>query len=97
MIYTIKVTGTLETGDTVWMRIKPEGGTAGQWIQATKNADGTYSVNHNDADHALTDGRYTIETVVRDAAGNPSLHQLKISKSILKAQLVARLRLAAIL
>ncbi|WP_182418044.1 Ig-like domain-containing protein [Bartonella sp. HY038] len=72
MIYTIKVTGTLETGDTVWMRIKPEGGTAGQWIQATKNADGTYSVNHNDADHALTDGRYTIETVVRDAAGNPS-------------------------
>ncbi|UXN09434.1 Ig-like domain-containing protein [Bartonella sp. HY328] len=72
LIYTIKVTGTLETGDTVWMRIKPEGGTAGQWIQATKNVDGTYSVNHNDADHALTDGRYTIETVVRDAAGNPS-------------------------
>ncbi|UXN09362.1 Ig-like domain-containing protein [Bartonella sp. HY328] len=72
LIYTIAINGTLQAGDTVWIRIKPEGGTVGQWIEATRNDDGTYSVNHNDASHALSDGNYIIETIVRDAAGNPS-------------------------
>ncbi|MHC5308248.1 Ig-like domain-containing protein [Bartonella sp. LJL80] len=72
LIYTVKVTGTLQSGDTVWIRITPKDGSAGEWIQATLQSDGTYQVDHNAAatEQVLAAGQYTVETIIRDAAGN---------------------------
>ncbi|EJF89278.1 Ig-like domain repeat protein [Bartonella tamiae] len=72
LIYKIGVTGTLEEGDTVWMRIVDADGNSSEWLQATRQEDGSYIVDRNSAEFALDDGTYTIETVVRDAAGNAS-------------------------
>ncbi|MHC5308463.1 Ig-like domain-containing protein, partial [Bartonella sp. LJL80] len=72
LVYKINVTGTLESGDTVWMRIVKSDGTSSEWLQATLQSDGSYAVDRNQPQFALADGTYTIETIVRDSAGNAS-------------------------
>jgi len=67
--YFIKVEGTLEEGDTVWLKITDRTQGTDEWLQAVKDeASGKWVVDR-EAD-PLSDGRYEITTVVRDRAGN---------------------------
>lgn len=70
LVYTIRVNGSLEAGDTVWLRIVDSDGRPGSWIRAVAKGGDIWTVDRNSDDDRLADGHYTIETVVRDAAGN---------------------------
>ena len=76
LIYTVKINGTLDPTDTVWIRVTPKGATPddSQWVKATRNPDGsgTYIVDNDSAANqkVLQPGTYTVETAVRDEAGN---------------------------
>ena len=76
LIYTVKINGTLDATDTVWIRVTPKGATPddSQWVKATRNPDGsgTYIVDNDSAANqkVLQPGTYTVETAVRDEAGN---------------------------
>ena len=75
LIFKIK-TDKLSDGDTVWMRITKQGGTPddSSWVQATYDEASkqyivdwdTAGVNHKE----LAEGTYTVETALRDNAGN---------------------------
>ena len=75
LIFKIKANLGTDGGDTVWMRITKQGDTpdANNWVQA-KYDDATqqYVVDWNSPANykELAEGTYTVETVVRDKAGN---------------------------